>query len=93
MRQRDFRPEPAQTHSPKELSSPWLQKMQERLDSDIGRRLYRLRKMTVEPVFGIIKEVLGFRRFHLRGLEKVDGEWALVCLAYNMRRLFVLKGN
>ena len=92
-RQHDFRPAPEQRPSPPKLVSPWLQKMQERLDSDIGRRLYRLRKMTVEPVFGIIKEVLGFRRFHLRGLEKVDGEWALVCLAYNMRRLFVLKGN
>ena len=48
---------------------------------------YGLRQQTVEPVFGIIKEVMGFRRFLLRGLEKVEGEWELVCLAYNCKRL------
>ena len=52
-----------------------------------GRALYKLRQQTVEPVFGIIKEVLGFRRFSLRGLPKVSLEWDLVCLAYNLKRL------
>jgi len=45
---------------------------------------------TVEPVFGIVKHVLGFRQFHLRGHPKVDLEWSLVCLAHNVRRLFKL---
>jgi len=52
-----------------------------------GRALYALRQQTVEPVFGIIKEVLGFRRFSLRGLAKVTLEWDLVTLAYNLKRL------
>ena len=61
--------------------------MDQRTTSERGRSLYRLRKQTVEPVFGIIKEVMGFRCFLLRGLEKVEGEWELVCLAYNCKRL------
>ena len=52
---------------------------------------YRLRKQTVEPVFGIVKQAMGFRQFLLRGLEKVAGEWALVTLAYNSRRLHNLR--
>ncbi len=48
--------------------------------------------MTVGPVFGIIKEVLGFRRFSLRGMEKAAGKWTLVCIGYNLKRLFSLKG-
>ena len=62
-----------------------------RLQTVVGKRLYRLRKQTVEPVFGIIKEVLGFRRFLLRGRAKVSLEWTLVCLSYNLKRLFTLK--
>ncbi len=61
--------------------------MRWRLRTAAGRALYRLRQQTVEPVFGIIKEVMGFRRFLLRGLEKVNLEWTLVCLAYNFKRL------
>ena len=56
-----------------------------------GRALYALRKQTAEPVFGIVKDVMGFRQFLLRGLEKVEGEWQLVALAYNMKRLWNLK--
>ena len=52
---------------------------------------YRLRQQTVEPVFGIIKAVLGFTGFSLRGLDKVAGEWDLVALAYNCKRLHKLK--
>jgi hypothetical protein len=53
-----------------------------------GRELYAQRKQTIEPIFGIIKETLGFRRFSLRGLEKAGTEWTLVTLAYNLKRLF-----
>jgi transposase len=65
--------------------------MAHRLKTAVGRALYRLRKQTVEPVFGIIKEVMGFRRFMLRGRAKVSLEWTLVCLSYNLKRLFTLK--
>lgn len=66
------------------------EKMAHRLKTT-GKALYKLRKQTVEPVFGIIKEVIGFRRFLLRGRAKVNLEWALVCLSYNFKRLFALK--
>lgn len=59
--------------------------------SDKLKEIYRKRKQTVEPVFGIIKEVLGFRRFSLRGKENIDNEWGLVCLSYNLKRMFNLK--
>jgi len=65
-------------------------KMAYKLQTDIGQAIYRLRKCTVEPVIGIIKEVLGFRQFSLRGLEAVIGEWGLVCLAFNLKRLHIL---
>jgi transposase len=64
--------------------------MAHRLETNAGKELYGLRKQTVEPVFGIIKEVLGFRRFLLRGLEKVNLEWTLVSTSYNLKRLFKL---
>ena len=67
------------------------EKMAHRLQTTAGKTLYRLRKQTVEPVFGIIKEVLGFRRFSLRGHAKVSLEWTLVCVSYNLKRLFTLK--
>ena len=62
-------------------------KMAYKLKTDDGQALYRLRKCTVEPVIGIIKETIGFRQFSLRGLQNVQGEWSLVCLAFNLRRL------
>jgi len=65
-------------------------KMAYRLQTEVGKAIYRLRKMTVEPVIGIIKEVLGFRQFSLRGLAPVAGEWCLVCLAFNLKRLHTL---
>jgi len=61
--------------------------MRHRLKTGSGKALYKLRQQTVEPVFGIIKSVLGFRQFLLRGAAKVSLEWELVCLAYNFRRL------
>ncbi len=63
------------------------QKMAHRVATKAGRARYKLRPQTVEPVFGIIKEAMGFRRFSLRGLVKVSLEWTLVTLAYNLRRL------
>ena len=67
-------------------------KMKHQLQTQVGRALYAKRKSTVEPVFGIIKEVMGFRQFLLRGVKSVQGEWNLVCLAWNLKRLHVLRG-
>jgi transposase len=67
-----------------------VEAMAHRLKTPEGRALYALRKQTPEPVFGIIKSVLGFRQFSLRGLEKVRGEWSLVTMAWNLKRMFVL---
>jgi transposase len=64
--------------------------MRHRLKTGSGKALYKLRQQTVEPVFGIIKSVLGFRQFLLRGAVNVSLEWELVCLAYNFRRLHTL---
>jgi len=79
----------AQPTPPAEEASPMV-KMAYKLKTDVGKRIYGLRKSTVEPVIGIIKETLGFRQFSLRGLQAVTGEWCLVCLAYNLRRLHVM---
>jgi transposase len=65
-------------------------KMAYKLQTKIGQAIYRLRKCTVEPVIGIIKEVLGFRQFSLRGLAAAAGEWCLVCLAFNLKRMHTL---
>jgi len=74
---------PAENASPRE-------KMAYKLHTQIGQVIYRLRKCTIEPVIGIIKEVLGFRQFSLRGLQAAAGEWYLVCLAFNLKRMHVL---
>ncbi len=70
-----------------------LLKMAYKLQTDIGQAIYGLRKETVEPVIGIIKEVLGFRQFSLRGLWAVAGEWCLVCLAFNLKRWHTLQAG
>ena len=89
-RSHDFRP--ARTRAaPREPKADWLKAMAAKLESADGRALYRLRQQTVEPVFGIIKAVLGFRHFSMRGLDKVAGEWNLMALAYNCKRLHKLK--
>jgi hypothetical protein len=67
-----------------------LEAMAHRLATPEGKKLYGLRKHTPEPVFGIIKSVLGFRQFLLRGLDKVRGEWSLVTMAWNIKRIFAL---
>jgi transposase len=67
-----------------------LEAMSHRLRTPEGKRLYALRKQTPEPVFGIIKSVMGFRQFLLRGLENVQGELSLVTMAWNMKRMYAL---
>lgn len=67
-----------------------LQAMVHRLATPEGRQAYALRKQTPEPVFGIIKSVMGFRQFLLRGLDKAKGEWTLVTVAWNVKRMFNL---
>ena len=75
---------PAKPPNPAHVAT---QRMAARLASDTGRARSRRRKAIVEPVLGWIKEVLGFRRFSLRGLAKVRGEWNVTCLAVNLKRL------
>ena len=67
-----------------------VEAMAHRLKTRAGRDLYALRKQIPEPVFGIIKSVMGFRQFLLRGIDKVRGEWRLVTMAWNLKRMFVL---
>jgi transposase len=78
-------PEPPKDPTPVEA-------MRHRLQTKEGKKRYALRKQTPEPVFGIIKSVLGFRQFLLRGLDNVRGEWKLVTMAWNMKRMFALAG-
>ena len=66
-------------------------KMAHRLKTQAGRALYGLRKQTVEPVFGIIKQAMGWRQMSMRGLDKAEGEWSLVAMAWNVKRLHVLR--
>ena len=79
----------AQTPPPPETPTP-VEAMAHRLKTLEGKTLYALRKQTPEPVFGIIKSVMGFRQFSLRGLQKVRGEWSLVTMAWNIKRMFAL---
>ena len=85
-RRHDCRPE-APKKTANEPQAEWLKSMRETMALAENRAHYRLCKQTVEPVFGIVKQAMGFRQFLLRGLEKVEGEWALVARAYNCRRL------
>ena len=62
--------------------------MKQKLQSEAGRAVYKMRKAIVEPVFGQIKECRHFRRFSLRGLENVQAEWTLVCLTHNLLKLY-----
>ena len=73
-------------------SATAMQKMQYRLKTEAGKKLYALRKQTPEPVFGIIKSTMGFRQFLLRGLQNVSGEWSLVTMSWNLKRMFALQG-
>ena len=79
---------------PPPLAQPasFVDRMKHRLKTLQGRKLYGLRKQTVEPVFGIIKSVMRFRQFLLRGLAAVRGEWTLVAMAWNIKRMAVMAG-
>ena len=77
---------------PLEADATAVEAMRHRLKTKAGRALYAQRKCTVEPVIGIIKSVLGFRQFLLRGLDNVKGEWDLVAMAWNLKRMYVLTG-
>lgn len=77
---------------PLAAAAPPTERMRHHLKTKEGRALYGKRKCTVEPVIGIVKSVLGFRQFLLRGLDNVKGEWDLVALAWNLKRMYVLTG-
>ena len=90
-RKYDFRPPKPDAKPPRKPKAEWRRNMQQKLQTDQAKEKYRKRKSTVEPVFGIIKNVLGFLRFSLRGLNNVKNEWNLVTLAYNCKRIAKLK--
>ena len=77
------------TESPRatELDQDVAAGMREKLKSESGRAVYKQRKMIVEPVFGQVKEVRGFRRFSFRGLQKTEAEWSLICLTHSLLKL------
>ena len=89
-RRHDFRP-PGEPRPRPAVRAEWIAQMRAKMAQPGERARYRLRRQTVEPVFGIVKQAMGFRQFLLRGLDKVQGEWALVMLAYNCKRLHNLK--
>src|SRR5882762_8813086 len=65
-----------------------LQQMQDKLKTEAGKAVYKMRKQILEPVFGYIKEGRGFRRFSFRGLGNVRSEWRLICATHNLLKLF-----
>jgi len=83
----DFKPPPEPGKRPKAITAQWRLDMIEALKSKPNKDLYKRRKQTVEPVFGILKSAIGFTQFSLRGLQKVKAEWQLLTLAYNCKRL------
>ena len=91
-RTHDFRPPPGNPKPPPTIRSEFVREMKEKMERGESREHYRKRKQTVEPVFGTIKKWMGFTQFQLRGHEKVTGEWHLVTLAYNMKRLWRMHG-
>ena len=82
----DFRP-PPEPKTARRITEPWRIAMKAKLESEAGKSRYKMRKQTVEPVFGIIKSAIGFTRFRLRGLSNAATEWSLITLAYNCRRI------
>jgi transposase len=69
-----------------------VERMKHRLQTKEGKAIYAERKSVIEPIFGIIKQVMGFRQFMLRGFKKTQGEWRLTCMAYNLKRLHTIMG-
>ena len=87
-RQRHHGPEAAEAEPPATAQ----ERMAAKVRTPAGRALYARRKVIVEPVFGQIKEARGFRRFLLRGLDNIRGEWRLVCLTHNLLKLWRYAG-
>jgi transposase len=87
-RKHDFRPQPSEDKEAPEIRSAFVLEMKEKMEHEESREKYKLRKQTAEPVFGTTKKWMGFTQFLLRGHEKVNGEWQLVMLAYNFKRLW-----
>lgn len=85
-RRYDFRP-PASTKTPANPRQPALVAMKQKLETDAGKSRYRQRQEVSEPVFGVVKEVMGFRQLSVRGLAGAESEWTLVALAYNLKRM------
>jgi len=79
---------PSASPANSEMDQAVIAQMREKLKTEIGRAIYKQRKMIVEPVFGQLKEVRGFRRFSFRGLQKNEAEWSLICLTHNLLKLF-----
>ena len=95
-REQNRAPDPLDLRRPQDkpervISTPIVQAMRAKMNTTEARQMYRKRRQSVEPVFGIIKSVMGFRQFLLRGLANVSGEWTLVGLAYNFKRLWRLR--
>lgn len=88
IRRYEFRP--PKKEKKRKITDPLLVAMQEKVRSDEGKKIYQKRKQTVEPVFGIIKSVIGLNQFLRRGSAAVNAEWTLVCTAYNLKRLWRL---
>jgi hypothetical protein len=86
-RQKHGSDRPACKRGPLPKGANAVERMKRKLQTQVGRRIYAMRKAIVEPVFGQIKQARGFRQFLLRGLEKVQREWALVCLTHNILKL------
>jgi len=90
-RDRSYDYRPRKPKPPPDPKAPWRVAMKKKLETKEGRQIYSERFHTVEPVFGIIKSVFGFRQFSMRGLAKVEAEWSLVSTAYNLKRMFKLQ--
>lgn len=90
-REYEYRPSEKIKSAPKQPKHKTLLKMKEKLETEGGKAIYKLRSQTVETVFGTIKEAMGFRGFRVRGEEKVGSEWELLCVSYNLKRLFNMK--
>ena len=86
-RRYEFRPPRENAKPPPEIRAEWRLEMKAKLETDEAKEMFKRRKCTVEPVFGIIKFFLGFTHFHLRGLANVTKEWLLVTMAYNCKRI------
>jgi hypothetical protein len=78
---------------PLPVNADAVRRMKHRLKTAAGKAIYAIRKSTVEPAFGVIKAAMGFDQFLLRGFTAVNGEWDLICIAWNIKRLHTLRNS